>query len=108
MHFADSKAVQFDELWIDPHYEEKHKDSINDQLILELVNLLNGWPIQLSSEDSGFEYSEADGIFEGKSYRLIIVIPPDGTYHYHHRHFSIDRLLELLNRIKPGVTLEVA
>ncbi len=28
--------------------------------------------------------------------------------HYHHQQFTIDRLLELLNRIKPGVTLEVA
>ncbi len=28
--------------------------------------------------------------------------------HYHHEQFTIDRLLELLNRIKPGVSLRVA
>lgn len=28
--------------------------------------------------------------------------------HYHHEQFTIDRLLELLNRIKPGITLKVA
>jgi hypothetical protein len=32
----------FDEVWGDPHYEEKHKDSINDQLILELVKKVDG------------------------------------------------------------------
>jgi predicted XRE-type DNA-binding protein len=28
--------------------------------------------------------------------------------HYHHEQFTIDRLLDLLNRIKPGVNLKVA
>ncbi len=28
--------------------------------------------------------------------------------HYHHEQFTIDRLLELLNRVKPGITLKVA
>ena len=28
--------------------------------------------------------------------------------HYHHDHFTIDRLLELLNKIKPGVILKIA
>ncbi len=28
--------------------------------------------------------------------------------HYQHQHFTIDRLLELLSRLKPGVTLKVA
>lgn len=70
----------FDELWIDPHYEEKHKDSINDQLILELVKKVDGWLITLSSVVSGYEFYEADGNFQGKAYLLILVIPPDGAY----------------------------
>ncbi len=73
-------GLHFDELWIDPHYEEKHKDSIDDPLILELVNQLNGWLIQLNSEVGGFGFYEADGNFGGKSYRLILVVPPDGAY----------------------------
>ncbi|MBX7231669.1 MAG: helix-turn-helix domain-containing protein [Bdellovibrionales bacterium] len=28
--------------------------------------------------------------------------------HYHHEQFTIDRLLELLHRVKPGITVKVA
>jgi hypothetical protein len=70
----------FNELWIDPHYEEKHNDSINDQLILELVKKIDGWLITMNSRVSGYEFYEADGSFHGKVYRLILVIPPDGAY----------------------------
>lgn len=28
--------------------------------------------------------------------------------HYHHDHFTIDRLLDLLSRLKPGIILKVA
>lgn len=47
----------FDEVWIDPHYEEKHGDSVNDELILRLLGRLGG-----------------------KFYRLILVVPPDASY----------------------------
>ncbi len=70
----------FDELWIDPHYEEKHKDSINDQLILELAKEVDGWLITLSAEVSGYKFYEAEGYYQGKAFRLILVIPPDGAY----------------------------
>ncbi len=70
----------FDELWIDPHYEEKHKDSMSDELILKLLKEADGWLITLSSEVSGYKFYEADGKYNGKAYRLILVIPPDGSY----------------------------
>lgn len=28
--------------------------------------------------------------------------------HYHHKQFTIDRLLELLSKLKPGITIKVA
>jgi predicted XRE-type DNA-binding protein len=28
--------------------------------------------------------------------------------HYHHERFTVDKLLELLNRVKPGLTLKIA
>ncbi len=71
---------RFGEVWIDPHYEEKHKDSINDQLILELAKEVDGWLITLSAEVSGYRFYEAEGNYQGKAYRLILVIPPDGAY----------------------------
>lgn len=70
----------FEEVWIDPHYEAKHKDSINDELILELVKGLDGWLIVLNAIVSGYKFYEADGIYKGKLYRLILVVPPDNNY----------------------------
>ncbi len=77
---VEFNSKQFGELWIDPHYEEKHRDSINDQLILELVKKVDGWLMTLSCEVRGYEFYEAEGVYEGKVYRLILVIPPDGEY----------------------------
>ena len=71
----------FSEVWIDTHYEEKHSRSINDQLILELLGLLNYecFLPQLVRKD-GFQFYETDLFFGGKPYRLIWVIPPDACY----------------------------
>lgn len=70
----------FCEVWIDPHYEEKHKDSINDELILALVKRLDSWLIVLSAVVSGYSFYEADGAYKGKIYRLILVVPSDNSY----------------------------
>lgn len=70
----------FKEVWIDPYYELKHKDSVDDQLILNLVQAFDGWLISLSAAVSGFEFYEAEGNYEGKAYRVILVIPADGSY----------------------------
>ncbi len=34
-------GISFEEVWIDVHYEEKHKSSMNDEIILELIKALN-------------------------------------------------------------------
>lgn len=70
----------FDEVWIDPHYEEKHKDSINDELILEMIKDLDGWLIVLSAVVGSYSFYEADGAYDGKMYRLILVVPSDNSY----------------------------
>ena len=70
----------FTELWVDPHYEEKHSASITDALILELVQQVDHWLMMLSAEVKGYEFYEADGTLKGKTYRLILVIPPGGSY----------------------------
>ena len=74
-------GIRFHEVWIDPHYEERHSESINDQLVLKLVKLLDG-----TDHDAGVigsnEYSffATDMEFEGNPYRLIWVIPPDHSF----------------------------
>jgi hypothetical protein len=70
----------FNEVWIDPHYEEKHGDSVTDQLILSLLSRLSEKPWASQSDAKGFHFFEVDVDFKSKFYRLIIVVPPDGSY----------------------------
>jgi hypothetical protein len=72
--------TSFSEVWIDPHYEENHKESINDQLILNLLELINHRIISAKAESKGFQFFEVDVQVRYKVYRLILVIPPDNSY----------------------------
>lgn len=71
---------RFNEVWIDPHYEEKHWDSMNDELILSLLTRLTEKPWTNQKQTKGFCFFEVDVDFNSKLYRLIIVVPPDGSY----------------------------
>ena len=71
---------RFCEVWIDPHFEEKHGDSVNDELILSLLARLSGKPWALQMESNGFHFFEVDLELRGKAYRLILVVPPDASY----------------------------
>ena len=75
-------GTQFHKVWIDPHYEVKHQGSINDELILSLVGLLDRQlpflPKKVRAD--GFEFFESDLVWKGKHYRLIWIIPPDRDY----------------------------
>lgn len=70
----------FSQVWIDPHYEEKHGDSINDELIFDLLGRSSGKPWASQREARGFHFFEVDLELTGKPYRLILVVPPDGSY----------------------------
>lgn len=74
-------GTRFTEVWIDPHYELKHSRSINDDLILKLVDLLDGkWHLPQVVRDDGFRFFATDLELGDKLYRLIWVIPPDESY----------------------------
>ncbi len=65
---------------IDPHYEEKHGGSINDELILSLVKKLNGL-IQLpDDEEDGFRYFATLIELDKKKYRLIWLLEEEQIY----------------------------
>jgi hypothetical protein len=60
---------------IDPHYRERHAESISDELILKLVQDLDGknFPIELSQGE--FEYFTVEPvIYEEKPYRLVLLL----------------------------------
>ncbi len=63
---------------IDPHYEEKHSESVTDEIILALVVKLDGRTFDSDDQDEEFEYFKTDPIeYDGKNYRLIWLLKDD-------------------------------
>jgi hypothetical protein len=58
---------------IDPHYEEKHAESIDDKIILKLVQMLDREVhVPRAKDEEGFEYFvREDLVLNKKTYRLI-------------------------------------
>ena len=56
---------------IDSHYELKHSESINDQIILNLVLLLNNTYVHPVSVKDEYSYFVTEMILATKSYRLV-------------------------------------
>jgi hypothetical protein len=65
---------------IDSHYEEKHKDHISDELILELVKKLDGRTQTPDMIDEEFSYFTTWIEFSQKQYRLIWLIEEGEIY----------------------------
>ena len=66
---------------IDPHYEEKHSDSITDEIIIKLVKTLDGEIIEPEVVSPPFAYFAQDKIeHNGKFYRLIWLLEDDQLY----------------------------
>lgn len=70
----------FNEVWIDPHYQEKHRESITDELILGLIQRIGGRAVMPVSTSEGFYYYEFDVTYQQKLYRMIVVRPFDDSY----------------------------
>ena len=65
-------GLEVKEVIIDPHYEVKHSKVINDELILELVNLMNGKFYVPTARKGDFQYFVADPLEpRGSKYRLV-------------------------------------
>jgi hypothetical protein len=66
---------------IDPHYEEKHADSITDEIILALVAQLDGKFFRAEDQDGDYEYFVTDPmLYQGKNYRLVWCLETDCLY----------------------------
>lgn len=66
---------------IDPHYEEKHAKSINDEIILELVKTLDGKLFDPDDEKVPYSYYVTDKIeYAGKLYKLVWLLEDHEIY----------------------------
>lgn len=66
---------------IDSHYEEKHSESVNDDIILNLVKTLDGQRFEPEDIKSPYSYFVTDGVeHQGKLYRLIWLLEDDHIY----------------------------
>ncbi len=66
---------------IDPHYELKHSDSVDDETILNLVQLLDGKTFTPEAERDGFQYFKTDPLeLNSVNYRLIWLLEKNEIY----------------------------
>jgi hypothetical protein len=76
---VNSRAVN--RVIIDPHYELKHGDSVNDEIILSLIQMLDGKTFTPEVEDDGFQYFKTDPLeLNGVRYRLIWLLEKNEIY----------------------------
>jgi hypothetical protein len=71
--------ISISEVIIDPHVD-KHKDHVNDDLILSLVTLLDGKTYQSKSSQDGFSYFASMLKFNNNIYRLVWLLEDHSFY----------------------------
>lgn len=73
--------TQITKVIIDPHYEIKHSESIDDELILGLVKTLNGNVYEADDIKPPYSYFVTDRIeYNGKFYKLIWLLEEHQIY----------------------------
>lgn len=73
-------GVRVNQVIIDQHYNEKHRDHMSDQLILKLVKELDGRR-ELPDEKTGtYSYYATLIVFDEKPYRLIWLLEDHAIY----------------------------
>ena len=66
---------------IGAHYEGKHRETINDDLILRLVRLLDGGVFPAQDRNGAFEYFMTDQMkLDGKLYKLVWLLEDEQLY----------------------------
>ncbi len=72
---------KIDRVIIDSHYEERHGDSINDELILRLVKQLDGKRFEPEKELGPYEYFATDKLaLDDKYYKLVWLLEKEKMY----------------------------
>jgi hypothetical protein len=73
--------IRINKVIVDPHYEEKHSESINDEIILKLVKTLDGKLFEADAVNEPYCYYVTDEIvLDGKQYKLIWLLEDHQIY----------------------------
>ncbi len=74
-------GINISEVIIDPHYRQNHAESMNDALIMELVQLLDHKFYEVQATKHQFRFFVADPLLlNGKKYRLVWILEEDRLY----------------------------
>lgn len=73
-------GIKIVQVVIDPHYEEKHRDYMSDELILNLVKELNGRRQLPDTKTDRYSYFATLIEFEQRQYRLIWLLEDNAIY----------------------------
>lgn len=77
---------------IDQHYKEKHAESVNDQLILDLIQTLVGRTFPIEEVHGEFQYFTVEPVLKDNSpYRLVLLICISDDYLGVINAFRVDR-----------------
>lgn len=72
--------IRITKVIIDPHYEKKHSSSINDELILQLVQKIDGLVLFPESIKPPYSYFSDEIRLNGKLYKMIWLLEDHQIY----------------------------
>jgi len=74
-------GIKINKVIIDPHYEQKHAESVSDEIIVELVKKLDGLQTEPEDVEKPFQYFVSYPVmYEGKAYKLIWLLEDHEIY----------------------------
>ena len=65
---------------IDPHYEKKNCESVNDEIILNLVQTLNGKTYELVDKKDSYSFFVDRLCLKNKTYKIIWLLEENEVY----------------------------
>lgn len=81
LHSMFVNGIEITKIIIDPHYELKHSEVINDELIIKLVETLEGNFYEFIDEKDNFMYFVTNEILiDNKKYKLIWLMEKNKKY----------------------------
>lgn len=73
-------GINIKKVIIDPHFELKHSKSVNDEIILQLVNKLDGELLIPDDIKQPYSYFVEEIILNSKRYKMIWLIEDEQIY----------------------------